>query len=408
MNKTRLKRYAKLIANTGIKIQKGQDVIIQAETDQPDFVYMVVEECYKAGARKVMVEFNYAPIQKLHTKYRSLSVLSAMEEWEVIKLKHKAETLPCMIYLLSEDPDGLNGMDQEKYGKATQERFKIIKPYRDLMDNKYQWCIAAVPGKDWAKKIFPDERPSVAVEKLWEAILTTSRCTTNNPMKEWKEHNKNLSEKCKFLNSLNIKTLVYKSKNGTDFRVGMIPQAQFLGGREYSLLGNYFNPNIPSEEVFTTPMKGQAEGIVYSSKPLSYRGQLIENFSIRFENGKATEVKAEKNEELLKQLITADEGSAYLGECALVPYDSPIRNSELLFYNTLFDENAACHLALGRGFTNCIKNYENYTKEELHQMGVNDSMLHEDFMIGTEDLSIIAETDDGRKVEIFKNGNWAF
>ena len=190
----------------------------------------------------------------------------------------------------------------------------------------------------------------------------------------------------------------------------MIPQAKFMGGGEYSLLGNYFNPNIPSEECFTTPMKGMAEGIVFSSKPLSYRGQLIDNFSIRFSEGKAIEVHAEQNEELLRQLITADEGSGYLGECALVPYDSPIRNSGLLFYNTLFDENpAACHLALGRGFTkNCIENYENYTKEELHALGVNDSMLHEDFMIGTKDLSITAETEDGKKAQIFKDGNWAF
>lgn len=408
MNKTQLRRYAKLIANTGVKVQKGQDVIIQAETDQPDFVYTVAEECYKAGARKVTVEFSYTPIQKLHTKYRKASVLATVEEWEKAKIQHRVDTLPCMIYLLSEDPDGLNGMDQEKYGKAMQERFKVIKPYRDAMDNKYQWCIAAVPGKAWAKKIFPNDRPSVAVEKLWEAILKTSRCTTDDPMKEWDEHNRDLENRCKYLNSLKISELIYKSSNGTDLRVGMIPQGKFMGGGEYSLSGNYFNPNIPSEECFTTPMKGKAEGIVYSSKPLSYRGQLIENFSLRFENGKAVEARAEKNEELLKQLITADENSGYLGECALVPYDSPISNSGLLFYNTLFDENAACHLALGRGFTNCIENYENYTKEELHKMGVNDSMLHEDFMIGTSDLSITAKTEDGKEVPIFRNGNWAF
>ncbi len=408
MNKTRLRKYAKLIADTGVKIQKGQDVIIQAETDQPDFVYMVVEECYRAGARKVSVEFSYNPIQKLHTKYRKASVLASVEDWEVEKLRHRTKTLPCMIYLLSEDPDGLKGMNQEKYGKAMQERFKVIKPFRDEMDNKYQWCIAAVPGKAWAKKIFPNDRPSVAVEKLWEAILTTSRCVSDDPIKEWEEHNRDLEERCKYLNSLKIKTLVYKASNGTDLRVGMIPQAKFMGGGEYSLLGNYFNPNIPSEECFTTPMKGMAEGIVFSSKPLSYRGQLIDNFSIRFSEGKAIEVHAEQNEELLRQLITADEGSGYLGECALVPYDSPIRNSGLLFYNTLFDENAACHLALGRGFTNCIENYENYTKEELHALGVNDSMLHEDFMIGTKDLSITAETENGKKAQIFKDGNWAF
>lgn len=183
-------------------------------------------------------------------------------------------------------------------------------------------------------------------------------------------------------------------------------QALFMGGGEYSLEGNFFNPNIPSEEVFTTPKAGEADGIVYSSKPLSYQGQLIENFSVRFENGKVVEVKAEKNQELLQQMVTMDEGAAMLGECALVPYDSPINNSGLLFYNTLFDENASCHLALGRGFTNCVKDYDKYTLEELRNMGVNDSIIHEDFMIGTKDLNIYGITADGQEIQIFKDGNF--
>ena len=207
---------------------------------------------------------------------------------------------------------------------------------------------------------------------------------------------------------MGIETLIYKSSNGTDFRVGMIPEAEFKGGGENSLQGIYFNPNIPTEEVFISPMRGVAEGIVYSTKPLSYNGQLIENFFIRFENGKAVEVHAEKNEELLKKLISMDEGSAYLGECALVPYNSPIQNSGLLFYETLFDENAACHLALGMGFADTIRNYENYTLEECRKFGINDSMIHEDFMIGSADLSIDAVTRDGRTEPIFREGNWAF
>ena len=408
MKKTILRKYAKLIARVGVKIRKGQDVVIQAELDQPEFVEMLTDECYKAGARKVTVEWSHQPLQKYHVRHRSLKTLSTLDDWEVAKFEHYADTLPCRIYLISEDPDGLCGINQEKNAKALQARYKVSKPIRDKMENKYQWCIAAVPGVKWAKKVFPGERASRAVELLWEAILKTSR-VDEDPEEAWRKHNEDLARRCEYLNSLGIESLEYKSSNGTDLKVGMIPDALFCGGGEYALgSGNYFNPNIPSEEVFTTPKRGEAEGIVYSTKPLSYRGELIEDFSIRFEGGRAVEVKAKRGEELLKQMISMDEGAAYLGECALVPYDSPIRNSGILFYNTLFDENAACHLALGMGFSNCLKDYEKYTLDECREKGINDSQIHEDFMIGSEDLSITAHTRDGRDVPIFKDGNWAF
>lgn len=408
MKKTELRNYAKLIAQKGVNIQKNQEVYITAGLDQPEFVKILVEECYRAGAEKVTVDWFYQPLTKLNVRWQKAKVLSKVEEWEKARLQHKVDVLPALIYLESDDPDGLKGVNIEKMVKAQQIKRKITKPYRDQMDNKYQWCIAAVPGVEWAKKVFPKERKSVAVEKLWEAILATSRAK-GDAVAKWEEHNRNLREKCKYLNSLNIKTLEYKSSNGTDFKVGMIDTAQFLGGSEETLNSNIeFNANIPSEEIFITPKKGEAEGIVYSSKPLSYQGQLIENFSVRFENGKAIEVKAEKNEELLKSIIEMDENSAYLGEVALVPYDSPIRNSGILFYNTLFDENAACHLAFGEGFTNCLKDYDRLTLEECRERGINDSLIHVDFMIGNEDLNITAVTSLGERVEIFKDGNWAF
>lgn len=407
MKKTVLRSYAKLIATTGINVQKGQEVFIQAELDQPEFVKMVVEECYRAGAKRVIVDWSYQPLNKIQIRWRSQKNLNTISDWEEARWKHYLEEIPCRIYLVSEDPDGLKGINMGKMAKAQQATYKVIKPYRDQIENKYQWCIAAVPGEVWAKKLFPKLSKHQAIEKLWEAILAASR-VDEDPIAAWKAHNEDLANRCAYLNNLNIETLVYRSSNGTDFRVGMIPEAEFKGGGETSLQGIYFNPNIPSEEVFISPMRGVAEGIVYSTKPLSYQGQLIENFSVRFEGGKAVEVHAEKNEDLLKQLISMDEGAAYLGECALVPYDSPIQNSGLLFYETLFDENAACHLALGMGFADTIKDFDKYSLEECRKMGINDSMIHEDFMIGSEDLDIDAITRDGKTVPIFRNGNWAF
>ena len=403
-----MQKYARLIARKGINVKKGQEIIVSASLDQPEFVKMVVEECYRAGASKVTVEWSYQPITKLHYRYRSLKTLSTFEKWEIEKLEHKCETLPATIYIESDDPDGLKGIDQTKVSKASQAKYPIIKPYHDKMDNKYQWCIAAVPGEAWAKKVFPEERTSKAVEKLWNAILYTSRADGDDPVKAWEEHNADLKTRFEYLNSLGIESLHYTASNGTDFTVGLIPDALFMGGSEFTLGGTEFNPNIPSEEVFTSPMKGKAEGVVHATRPLSYRGELIENFSVRFENGKAVEVHAEKGEELLKQMISMDENAAYLGECALVPFDSPIRNSEITFFNTLFDENACCHLAFGRGFENCIKDFDKYTLEECREKGINDSLIHVDFMIGSEDLNITAHTRGGKDVAIFKDGNWAF
>ena len=407
MKKTVLKNYAKLIAKTGVNVKSGQDVIIRAELDQPEFVAYVAEECYRAGARNVRVEWSHQPVSRLNAIYQSEDTLAEVAPWQEEKLRAQSLSLPAVIYLESADPDGMSGVDAHKVSSASMRRFPKIKPYRDAMENKYQWCIAAVAGKNWAKKVFPKEKNAQAAEeKLWEAILRCSRAE-GNPIGNWNEHNKNLSERCRILNGLHLKKLFYRSSNGTDLTVGLMPEGVFAGGGETTLSGRYFNPNIPSEEVFTTPRRGLAEGVVYSTKPLSYQGQLIENFHLRFADGKVTEAAAEKGEEVLKKMLAMDEGASYLGECALVPFDSPINESGLLFYNTLFDENASCHLALGRGFSMCVKGYENYSDEKIKELGVNDSMIHVDFMIGARDLSIEGETEDGARVPIFVNGNWA-
>ena len=407
MKKSVLRAYARLIAESGVNVQKGQEVFITAGLDQPEFVAMVVEECYRRKAKKVVVDWNYQPLTRLHVRHQSLTTMSTLDNYEEARWQHYVDTIPCRIYLLSEDPDGLRGVNQEKMAKAQQKKYPIIKGYRDQIENRYQWCIAAVPGVKWAKKLFPELRASQAVEKLWEAILHTSR-VDDDPVAAWDAHNKDLKSRCDYLNGLGIRELQYRASNGTDLRVGMIPEAQFCGGGETSLQGIFFNPNIPTEECFISPKRGVAEGIVYSSKPLSYQGQLIDRFWIRFREGKAAEWGAEENEALLTKLITMDEGSAYLGECALVPFNSPINETGILFYNTLFDENACCHLALGMGFADTIRDFEHKTLDECRALGVNDSMIHEDFMIGTADLSIDALCEDGRTVPLFRDGTWAF
>lgn len=407
MKKTVLREYAKLIVRCGVNVQKGHEVVIHAGLDQPEFVQMVVEEAYKAKAKKVTVEWKYAPLEKIHVRYQSVTTMGTVEEWEKARQQHDCDVLPARIHLISDDPDGLKGMNMEKVAKARKLSYPVLKPYADARNGKQQWCIAAVPGAAWAKKLFPALSKHQAVEKLWEAILSASRVDADSVL-AWEKHNADLAKRCEYLNGLGIRSLHYTADNGTDLTVGMIPQAQFCGGGETSLQGIFFNPNIPSEECFISPMRGKAEGIVYSTKPLSYQGQLIDGFSLRFENGKVVQAKAEQGEELLNTMISMDEGAAYLGECALVPQQSPIAESGILFYNTLFDENASCHLAMGRGYTDTIRDCQNYTLEQCRDMGINDSMIHVDFMIGCDSMNIDAHCDGGKVVRIFEKGNWAF
>ena len=403
-----LRRYARLIAVTGGGLRPGQDVVIRAGLDQPEFTRMLAEECYAAGAARVEVEWEHPPLQKLDYEYLGAEALGEVRTWQLAKLRYRADTLPVMLYLESADPDALAGIDQLKRAEAMRLRWAVTKPISDEMENRYQWCIAAVPGEAWARKVFPGLAPADAVERLWEAILRCSRAYEGDPAENWARHNAFLAERCAKLNALGLVRLEYRSANGTALSVGLIPEALFLGGAETNPVnGAAYNPNIPSEEVYVTPRAGEAEGIVYATRPLSSRGVLIEDFWIRFENGRAVDCGARKNEEALRALIAMDEGSAMLGECALVPYMSPIRESGLMFFNTLFDENAACHLALGRGYTSNIRDYGKYTLEELRALGVNDSMVHEDFMIGSADLAVTGVTASGERIPIFTGGGWA-
>lgn len=408
MKKSILKKYAELIAKVGANVQKGQDVQVFANVDQEELVNFVVQNCYKLGANHVTV--NWSSDKVTNTQYRkeSLKALSYVPEWRIEKEKYINKTLPCTIYIESSDPDSLKGVNQAKLAKVHKNIYPILKPFRDERDNKYQWVIVGAPSKAWAKKVFPDLPAKKAVEKLWEAILTTAR-VSEDPIQSWKEHNEDLDKRSSYLNSIQFDYFHYESSNGTNFKVWFMPDVKWAAGGEYTQGKHiYFNPNLPTEECFTSPMKGRAEGKVVATKPLSYNGELIEDFEITFKDGKAVEVKARKGEELLKHMISQDEGARMLGEVALVPYDSPINKTGILFYNTLFDENAACHLALGHAFTNLRKDYEKYSYQELIDYGFNDSSIHVDFMIGSKDLNITGYTKDGKKIPIFRNGNWAF
>lgn len=409
MKKTVLKGYARLIARTGAAVQKGQPVIIVAGLEQPEFIELLAAECYRAGASEVEVDWRHQPLTRLAVRYKSAKKLGEVKAWEEEKQRWQTEALPARIVVLSEDPDGLAGIDQAKYAAGMQARYQKLRPYIDARENREQWCIAAVPGEKWAKKVFPELPKGRAVERLWEAILSCSRALEGDPLENWRLHDLDIKARAEALNAMGLTALEYRDPNGTELRVGLIPEALFLGGAERCPVnGVEYNPNIPSEELFVTPRAGDAEGVVHATRPLAVQGVLIEDFWLRFEGGRVVELHAEKNEDALRTLVGMDEGAAMLGECALVPYESPIRESGILFYNTLFDENAACHLALGRGYSSNIRDYEKYRLDELRAMGVNDSMVHEDFMIGSAELDITGLTASGERLPIFRSGGWAF
>ena len=408
MKKSDLRKYAKLIVRTGANVQKGQMVVISSHVNDAYFTKLVVEEAYKAKASEVIVDWHYEEITKLTYKYAKVEVLKEVPNWSIEKLKYRAEKLPAMIHIESSDPDAMASIDQKKMMEVRRATGPIFKPIRKEMENKYQWTIAAIAGEAWAHKIFPNDSKKQAMSKLWDAILKCAR-VNGDPVENWKHHNAYIHEKCAKLNALNIDKLTYNSSNGTNFTVGLIPGVVFMGGTSNTVKGVTYNPNMPTEECFISPNRHTAEGIVYSTKPLSVMGTLVDNFAFRFEGGKVVEVlaKDEKHKAILEQLISIDEGARQLGEVALVPFNSPVNETGILFYNTLFDENACCHLAIGMGFEDTIKGFEEMTPEQIKEFDLNDSIIHVDFMIGSADLNIVATTRDGNEVQIFKDGTWA-
>ena len=408
MDKQIIENYARLIVRTGANVQKGQEVFVTASVEIYDFIRLVVKECYLAGASRVYVKYTDSERSKLDLAYGEEELFCHLDEMEKAEQEHFLKTFPCRIFIESDDPDALKGIDQAKNGRITSSKAKEIWNYRSKWDSECQWTIAGYPSLGWAKKVFPDLDDEEAKEKLLSLILKVSRADEGDPIENWKRHDRNLVSHMDKMNSLGLVALHYTSKKGTDLHVGLVEDVIWEAGGEYAKTSRiHFQPNIPTEECFTSPDKYKTEGIVYATKPLSLRGEVVENFSLRFHEGKIVEVHAEKGEEVLKDAIFNSENGYYLGECALVPVDSPINETGKLFFSTLYDENASCHLAFGRAFSMLIKGYEKMDEAEIAKYPLNVSTVHVDFMIGDETLDIDGTTKDGKVISIFRNGRWA-
>ena len=409
MTKKIITNYADLLIKVGVNLQKKEKLVISAPVIAADLVREIANKAYKNGAREVEVLWNDETLLRLDYKYRSMKSLAAVPEWGKLQRDGFIEDRVCYIVIASHDPEALKKVKTEKIATARRAKNLAFAKFRDYTSsNKIRWTIAAYPNKAWAKKVFPQDTASVAMKKLWNAIIASVRLDADSPMKAWEEHQNNLQRRCKILNDAKIKKLTYKNSIGTNFSVSMPKNYLFCGGAEEGALdGVMFTANMPTEEVFSSPERLSANGKLVSAMPLCRNGQIIDNFWIEFKNGKIIGYGAEKGYENLKSIIESDEGSHYLGEIALVGYSSPIRNQGVLFYETLFDENASCHFAIGDSYPNCVKNGGDMNEDELKVAGLNCSVEHVDFMVGTKDLSIVCETEDGKKFDVFKNGEWA-
>lgn len=407
-NEGLLKKYASLAVRTGINIEKGQLLVIRASVKDHEFVELCVKEAYEAGAGKVSVVWNDENISHMSYEYETTESLSFVPDWVVERTRYQQERGAAFLTIDSETPGLMADIDQDKLQTVRLEYMKRMKPFQAYtMNNIGQWCIIALPSKKWAKKVFPEKGEDEAVDALWEAILQSVRINEDNdPVAEWKAHDEELMRHCKLLNEYNFDRLHFVSELGTDLYVGLVKDHVWSGGGNYSKSGTFFNANIPTEEVFCMPDRNRVDGKVFASKPLSHAGKVIEDFWFSFKDGIVIDYGAKKEKDALTKLLDTDEGSRHLGEVALISYDSPISNQNILYFNTLFDENASCHLALGRCYPENIKDGEEMSEEELLSHGGNQSMNHVDFMFGTKEMRVTGIENDGTEVEIFRNGNF--
>jgi len=410
MNTDLLKKYAALVVHVGVNLQKNQPLVIHAPIACADFVHALASEAYDVGAYDVAVNWNDEEFSHIRFQKANAERFREFPAWRKAFYDEQAAQGAGFISIAASDPDLYSDIDPKRLTEASQTAGKALMDYRArLMSNKNTWCVVSVPTTAWARKVFPDCSSEEAVEKLWAAILSAARISeTENPISAWHAHIERLQQRTAFLNAQAFTEFHYHNGRGTDLRVALPEGHIWMGGAEHSAAGTLFAANIPTEEVYTMPMRTGVNGTVFASKPLHYNGNLIHGFSLTFRDGKVVGYDAEQGREHLKELLETDEGASYLGEVALVPHDSPISQSGILFYNTLFDENASCHLALGKAYPTCIENGENMTEDELRQHGVNHSLVHEDFMIGTADLTVIGRKRSGETVTIMEHGNFAF
>ncbi|WP_342506325.1 aminopeptidase [Sporosarcina sp. FSL K6-2383] len=403
-----LSRYAELAVNVGVNIQPNQYLYITASIDAVQFVRVITEKAYEAGARQVFVDWVDDVVSRLRYEKAPADSFAEFPEWKVMEREQLAEKGAAFMSIVSQSPDLLKGIEASRIADFQKAAGQALDKYRQyVQSDKISWTVIAAPSDAWAAKVFPELPAGEQVDALWNAIFKAVRADQDNPVQAWVEHDNNLHAKVDYLNNKRFRKLHYTAP-GTDLTVELPEGHLWCGAGSVNEKGHTFMANMPTEEVFTVPLKTGVNGYVSSTKPLSYGGNIIDNFKITFKNGRVTEVTAEQGEEVLKRLIDTDEGAKHLGEVALVPHASPISQSELLFYNTLFDENASNHFALGSAYAFCIEGGKKMSREELVQHGLNQSITHVDFMVGSEEMDIDGVFDDGTTEPVFRSGNWGF
>lgn len=406
--KKRIDKYAELIVKKGVNVQKDQIVVVRSSTETKELARALSKAAYQVGAKRVYVDWSDDYLAKYTYEYASLEELTDIKDFAVDRQKYYVDSNACFISITSPIPELNQGLDGNKLQQTMIANQKAVSFFqKHLMANKSQWCVVGAPNVIWAEKVFPNLKGEEAYNALWDAILNSSRVYENNdPIKEWDIHNETLSKHNKKLNDFNLKKLHFENSLGTNLIVELVENHIWAGGSEMSGEGVMFNPNIPTEETFTMPYKYGTSGKVYATKPLNYQGKLIEDFFLEFKEGKVVNFGAKKEVETLKQLLEVDDGSSYIGEIALISHDSPISNTNILFYNTLYDENASSHMALGKSYAMNVKGGTKMSEEELTALGANDSLIHVDFMFGSSDMKINGIQADGSEILIFKDGNF--
>ncbi|WP_029500798.1 aminopeptidase [Kurthia huakuii] len=404
----KLAQFAELAVNVGTNIQQGQTLLINTTVDTIDFTRLVVKEAYKAGAARVTVNYADDVVARELFENAPVEEFEKFPRWITAQRDELIERGGALLWIDAADPDLMAGIPVEKISANQKASGKALENYRDaVMNDKIAWSIIAIPSKKWAAKVFPELPEAEQVPAMWEAIFKTVHIGEGSAVENWQAHLKNLHARGDLMNEKHFAKLHYKAP-GTDLIVGLPDKHIWATGSSKTPQGTEFVANMPTEEVFTLPSKYDVNGYVSSTKPLVYQGNIIDNFKLTFENGVIVKAEAAQGEELLNELIKADEGSKYIGEIALVPHESPISASGLLYYNTLFDENASNHIAIGAAYPTCYEGGSELSEEEMDQAGINTSITHEDFMVGSADMDIDGIHADGTVEAVFRKGAWAF